>query len=212
MPQAETSTVVVHPNVRLGEGSRVEPFVVLGVPPRGRDDGELELVIGADAVLRSHAVVYAGNRIGDRFQLGHGALVREENEIGDDVSIGSHSIVEHHVTIANGVRIHSNAFIPEFSRLDERAWVGPNVVFTNAPYPLGRDAKETLQGPHLLAGAKIGANATILPGRVIGRDALVGAGSVVVNDVPDGAVVAGNPARVIRMVVDLAAYSQEVPS
>ena len=205
----DTASAVVYPNVRLGAGSRTEAFVVLGVPPRGRSDGELALVIGADAVIRSHAVVYAGNRIGDRFQLGHGALVREENEFGDDVSVGSHSIVEHHVTIGNGVRIHSGAFIPEFSRIEDGAWVGPHVVFTNAAYPLGRDAKRTLQGPHLRPRAKIGANATILPGRVIGADALVGAGSVVVEDVPDGAVVAGNPARVIRMVAELAAYSEE---
>lgn len=200
---------MVFPNVQLGPGSVTEAFVVLGVPPRGRAEGELELVLGSEAVIRSHAVVYAGNRIGDRFQLGHGALVREENEIGDDVSIGSHSIVEHHVTIANRVRIHSGAFVPEFSRLDEGAWVGPHVVLTNATYPLSPDAKRTLQGPHLKRGAKIGANATILPGRVVGENALVGAGSVVVHDVPDGAVVAGNPARIIGRVDEIAAYRQE---
>ena len=60
----------------------------------------------------------------------------------------------------------------------------------------------TVVGP----GAKIGANSTLLPGVVIGRDALVGAGSVVVHDVPDGAVVVGNPARVIRSIRDLEEY------
>jgi acetyltransferase-like isoleucine patch superfamily enzyme len=206
---ADSSGAIVYPNVHLGAGARAEPFAILGVPPRGRREGELPLVVGADAVIRSHAVIYAGNRIGERFHLGHGALVREENEIGDDVSVGSHSIVEHHVTLGNGVRIHSGAFVPEFSRLDDGAWLGPHAVLTNAPYPLGRGAKQTLRGPHLRRGAKVGANATILPGRVIGENALVGAGSVVVEDVPDGAVVAGNPARVIRMVAELGAYRQE---
>jgi acetyltransferase-like isoleucine patch superfamily enzyme len=87
--------------------------------------------------------------------------------------------------------------------------VGPNVVFTNARYPLQRDAKATLIGPRLLPGAKIGANATLLPGVVIGRNALVGAGSVVTRDVPDGKVVAGSPARIIRDVAELTVYDVE---
>ncbi len=126
------------------------------------------------------------------------------------MSIGSHSVVEHHVTIADRVRIHSNVFIPEYSVLDEGAWIGPCVVFTNALYPLSPDAKRTLKGPHVCAGAKIGANATLLPGITIGRNALVGAGAVVVNDVPDEKVVVGNPARIIKDVSELRAYQAEL--
>src|SRR5213078_4484416 len=124
----------------------------------------------------------------------------------DDVSIGSHSVVEHHVRLADGVRIHTGAFIPEHSVLEAGAWVGPHVVFTNAMYPMSRDAKRSLKGPLLRPGAKVGANATLLPGVVIGRDALVGAGSVVVRDVPDGAIVVGNPARIIGSIEDVEAY------
>ena len=199
-------TVVVYPDVRLGKEVHVDHFVIIGVPPRGRGPGELQTRIGPNAVIRSHTVIYAGNMIGANFQTGHGVMIRELNEIGDDVSIGTHSIVEHHVRIGNRVRIHSNAFIPEYSVLEEEAWVGPNVVFTNALYPLSPDAKANLKGPHLLPGAKIGANATLLPGVMIGRNALVGAGSVVVHDVPDGKVVVGNPARVIKDVAELTAY------
>ena len=197
---------LIHPNVTIGDGAVVGPFVVIGEPPRGAAPGELATVIGPGAIIRSHTVVYAGNVIGAGFQTGHGVLVRESNRIGDDVSIGSHSVIEHHVVIADRVRIHSNVFIPEFSTLDEGAWVGPGVVFTNALYPLSPDAKKTLRGPHLLPGAKIGANATLLPGVTIGRDALVGAGAVVVHDVPDGAVVVGNPARVVKQVREISAY------
>jgi acetyltransferase-like isoleucine patch superfamily enzyme len=201
------SQALVYANVLLGEGAQLGPFVVLGEPPAGAGEGELATVIGPGAVIRSHTVIYAGSTIGGRFRAGHGALIREACEIGDDVSIGSHSVIEHHVILRRGVRIHSNAFIPEFSVLEEGAWVGPGVVFTNARYPLSRDAKRTLAGPHLLAGAKIGANATLLPGVTIGRGALVGAGAVVAHDVPDGAVVVGNPARVIRRIADLSAYA-----
>jgi acetyltransferase-like isoleucine patch superfamily enzyme len=168
----------------------------------------LETHIGAGAVVLSHTVIYAGNRIGVHFQTGHSVLIRELNEIGDDVSIGSHSVIEHHVKIANRVRVHSQAFIPEYSVLEEECWVGPNVVFTNALYPRSPGTKSTLKGPHIMPGAKIGANATLLPGVVIGRNALVGAGAVVVDDVPDGKVVVGNPARVIKDISELSAYSQ----
>jgi len=200
------SAFCVYPNVAIGEGAVIGPYVVIGEPPRGAGAGELATVIGPGAVIRSHTVIYAGNIIGARFQTGHGALLREHNRIGDDVSIGSHAIIEHHVMVGQGVRIHSNVFIPEYAILEDGAWVGPCVVFANARYPLSPDAKKTLAGPHLLPRAKIGANATLLPGVTIGRDALVGAGAVVVHDVPDGAVVVGNPARVVKYVREIAAY------
>jgi len=195
--------------VHLGANVDIGEFVVIGLPPRGKEPGELETHIGPDAVIRSHTVIYAGNVIGANLQTGHGVMIRELNEIGDHVSVGTHSIIEHHVRIGNHVRIHSNAFIPEYSVLEEGAWVGPHVVFTNALYPLSPDAKRNLEGPHLLSGAKIGANATLLPGVVIGRHALVGAGAVVVCDVPDGKVVVGNPARVVKDITDLSAYAVE---
>ena len=204
MPSSISPLAVIHPGVELADEATIDPWVVLGYPVT--DQPDLVLRIGSGAVIRSHTVIYAGSTIGSGFRTGHGALVRESNDIGDDVSIGSHSVVEHHVRLADGVRIHTGAFIPEHSVLDERAWVGPHVVFTNAVYPLSRDAKRTLTGPHLMPGAKIGANATLLPGVVVGRGALVGAGSVVVHDVPDGAIVAGNPARIIGSVTDVAAY------
>jgi acetyltransferase-like isoleucine patch superfamily enzyme len=77
------------------------------------------------------------------------------------------------------------------------------VVFTNAKYPLSPGVKDQLVGPVIKRGAKVGANSTLLPGVVIGENALVGAGSVVVDDVPAGAVVVGNPARVIRQISEL---------
>lgn len=204
MPSPDSAKL--HPNVHLGANAALGEFVIVGEPARGKEPGEVETRIGDEAVIRSHTVIYAGNRIGNRFQTGHGALVREDNEIGDDVSIGSHTIVEHHVRIGNHARLHSNVFVPEFSILEEGCWLGPNVVITNARYPLSRDAKKNLKGAHIKRGAKIGANATLLPGITVGENALVGAGAVVTQDVPDGAVVVGNPARVIKRVDEIPEY------
>jgi len=200
------SVPIIHPNVSVGPEAVLGEYVLIGVPPRGCGVGELETIVGRGAVIRSHSVIYAGNVIGANFQAGHGVMIRELNEIGDDVSVGTHSVIEHHVRIASRVRIHSNAFIPEYTILEEGAWVGPNVVVTNARYPLSPGAKDDLQGVRISRGAKIGANVTILPGVVIGRDALVGAGAVVVRDVLEGQVVVGNPARVVRSLRDLPAY------
>lgn len=205
-------SALVYPDVVLGVGATVGPFVVIGEVPRGHANAGNRTVIGLNAIIRSHTVIYAGNTIGERFQTGHGVLIREANTIGDDVSIGSHSIVEHHVVIADRVRIHSNVFIPEYSVLEEGAWIGPCVVFTNALYPLSPDVKKTLKGPHICAGAKVGANVTLLPGITIGCNALIGAGAVVVQDVPDGKVVAGNPARIIRDVSDVRVYQSDLGS
>lgn len=196
-------TSKVYANVSLGAGSVLEDFCVIGTPPRGKKDGELATVIGDSAVIRSHTVIYAGNTIGKNFQTGNKVNIREANQIGNDVSIGTLSVIEHHVQIADRVRIHTQVFVPEFSVLEEGCWLGPNVVLTNARYPLSPGVKDQLAGPVIRKGAKIGANATILPGVVIGENALVGAGAVVVKDVPSGAVVVGNPARVIRNISEL---------
>jgi acetyltransferase-like isoleucine patch superfamily enzyme len=194
------TTYKLYQNVALGDGFVVEDFCIVGTPPRNTKDGELATTIGAGAVIRSHTVIYAGNVIGRNFQTGNKVNIRESNRIGDNVSVGTLSVIEHHVEIGDNVRIHTQVFIPEFSVLEEGCWIGPNVVFTNAKYPLSAGAKDSLVGPVIRKRAKIGANSTLLPGVVIGEDALVGAGSVVAKDVPAGAVVVGNPARVIRHI------------
>jgi acetyltransferase-like isoleucine patch superfamily enzyme len=190
-------------NVHLGDGSTVEEFCIIGTPPRGKRPGELATTIGEGSVIRSHTVIYAGNTIGRNFQTGNKVNIREENRIGNNVSIGTLSVVEHHVEIGDNVRIHTQAFIPEFSVLEDGCWIGPNVVLTNAKYPLSPGVKDRLVGPVIRKGAKVGANATILPGVIVGENALVGAGAVVTRDVPPGAVATGNPARVTARIADL---------
>lgn len=194
---------IIRAGTRLGKDCIIEDFVIIGVPPRGYKDGELETVIGDGAHIRSHTVIYAGNKIGRNFATGNKVNIREFNLIGDNVSIGTLSVIEHHVEIGNGVRIHSQAFIPELTILEDECWIGPNVVITNSRYPKSPNSKDALEGVVVKRGAILGANATIMPGIVIGEDSLVGAGSVVTKDVSPKTVVVGNPARVINQIENL---------
>lgn len=196
-------TAEIMKNVELGKNAEIEDFVIIGIPPKGKKEGELKTVIGDSAIIRSHTVIYAGTVIGNNFQSGNHTAIREENIIGNNVSIGTMSVVEFKTKIADNVRIHSQAFIPEYCELHEGCWIGPNVVLTNAPFPKSSKSKEFLKGVIISKDAKIGANSTILPGVKIGKNALVGAGSVVTKDVPDGKVVVGNPAKVVQDVSEL---------
>ena len=198
-----SKTAIIYPDVYLGADCHIGEYVIIGEPPRGATPESPRLRIGDHARIRSHTVIYDGNDIGENFQTGHGVMIREENTIGDNVSVGTGTVIEHHAKIASNVRIHSQAFIPEYSILEENCWVGPNVVLTNAKYPLSIEVKRSLRGPLIKRGAKIGANSTLLPGVVVGENALVGAGSVVTVNVPANKVVAGNPATIIKKVSEL---------
>ena len=196
-------TVRIYPLVELADDAVVEDFVILGKPCGDAATDGSPTCIESGAVIRSHAVIYAGVRIGKRFACGHHVMIRELTSIGSDVSIGTGSVIEHRVVIEDGVRLHSNVFVPEFSTLHKGCWLGPNVVLTNAKYPQSPSVKQHLLGPTIMPGATIGANVTILPGIKVGADSLIGAGSVVTRDVPDRAVVVGNPAKVTKTVDEL---------
>lgn len=176
----------------------VEDHCIIGVPPRGAQDGELETIIGDNSVIRAGTIIYAGNKIGSNFQTGNKANIRELNNIGDNVSIGTLSVVEHHVEIEDGVRIHTQVFVPEYTTLKTKCWLGPNVVLTNAMYPMSPNVKDELKGPIIEEGAIVGANSTVLPGVNLGKDSVVGAGSVVTKDVEPSSVVCGNPAKFLK--------------
>ena len=195
--------VQVYPNVEIGEGVTLDPPLVLGKPPRGKEPGELRLVIGANSVIRPFTTIYAGTILGAGVQTGQCVSIREDNEIADGVSVGTGSILEFGNRIGARSRIHSGCFL-EMTIVEEDVFVGPRVVFTDDPHPMGCPRyKECLGGVTVRALARIGANCTLLPGVVVGRNSLVGAGSVVTRHVPDDMVVAGNPARIIKAVADL---------
>jgi acetyltransferase-like isoleucine patch superfamily enzyme len=128
-------------------------------------------------------------------------------QIGDDVKIGSFVEIQKGVKIGNRCKVSSHTFICEGVTLEDEVFVGHNVTFINDRYPQATNGTGELQTEMdwkclktlVKRGASIGSGATLLCGITIGEAALVGAGSVVTKDVEPGAVVAGNPARVIGL-------------
>lgn len=116
--------------------------------------------------------------------------------LGSDVNINDHVFIENDVVIGDRVTVKSGVQVWDGVTLEDDVFVGPNVTFTNDPFPRSKQYPEAFARTTVQEGASIGGGATILPGRTIGRRAMVGAGAVVTRDVPPYAIVAGNPARI----------------
>ena len=196
---------MIYPNVEVGEGTIIQDGAIVGEPPRGAQPGDLKTVIGRGGVIRSGTVIYAGVTIGDRFNSGHGALVREDNVIGDDCSVGTNAVLEAGNRIGDGSRVHSGCFL-EHTHIGKRVFLAPHVVFTDDPHPVCPRYLECVLGATVEDDVSIGANSTILPGIKIKAGSLIGAGSVVTKDVEAGTVVAGSPAVRIKSVSELVCF------
>lgn len=126
--------------------------------------------------------------------------------IGDNSKIGTFVEIQKNAIIGSNVKVSSHTFICEGVQIEDDVFIGHNVSFINDKYPRSANPDGTLQTEAdwkvvktlVKKGASIGTSATILCGVTIGENAIVGAGSVVTKDVPDNAVVAGNPARMMR--------------
>jgi acetyltransferase-like isoleucine patch superfamily enzyme len=185
--------------ISIGTPHQVDDLAVIGERP-GRMIPDDALQIGPNAVIRAFSVIYVGSHIGSHLETGHGVVIREENQIGDHLSIWNQSTIDYGCAIGNRVRIHTGVYVAQFTTIEDDVFLAPGVMIANDRHPVCRDC---LQGPTIKRGARVGINATLLPGVVIGERALIGAGAVVTRDVPAGTVVAGNPARVVGQVDEL---------
>ena len=208
MPVSEiAATAVVYPGTVIGEGCKILDYAVVGKQPTlsPRSTAKREelppLELGAGTIVSTGAVVFAGTTLGERAIVGDQACVRERCTIGDDVVIGRGSLVENDTSVGALTKIQAHAYITAYSLLEDNVFIAPCVVTTNDNF-MGRTEKrhDLVKGPTIRRGARIGGGAVLLPGIEVGEEAFVGAGAVVLKDVPARALVVGSPARQIREV------------
>jgi len=139
-------------------------------------------------------------QIGEGTKVWQFVVILEGANIGKSCNICAHTLVEGDVVIGDNVTIKSGVQLWDGIRIESNVFIGPNATFTNDPFPRSKEYPPEFSGITIKQHASIGANATLLPGIIVGEYAMVGAGAVVTKDVPTRAVVAGNPAKIIRYV------------
>jgi UDP-2-acetamido-3-amino-2,3-dideoxy-glucuronate N-acetyltransferase len=158
---------------------------------------------GKKFYVNQYAVVDDNVEIGEGTKVWHFAHVQSGSKLGHHCVIGQNVNVANNVTIGNYVKIQNNVSVYEGVELEDYVFCGPSMVFTNildprCKYP--QVGAEFYIRTVVKEGASLGANSTIVCGHTIGKAALVGAGAVVTKDVPDFALVVGNPARIVGWV------------
>jgi acetyltransferase-like isoleucine patch superfamily enzyme len=202
-------TAIVYPGTVVGEDCKILDYAVVGKQPTlsPRSTAKREdlppLVLGPGTIVSTGAVVFAGTTVGERVIVGDQACVRERCTIDDDVVIGRGSLVENDTSVGAMTKIQAHAYITAYSLLEDNVFIAPCVITTNDNY-MGRTEKrhELIKGPTIRRGARVGGGSVLLPGIEIGEEAFIGAGAVVLQDVPPRAVMVGSPARQIRDVPD----------
>lgn len=192
------ANVIVHDDVSIGDGVRIDHGAVIGRMPRisrgsrRRPPAPGPTAIGAESIVCSYAIVEAGAQVGAHALIGDHAAVRDGVRIGADVAVGFAGLVRQGAELHDRVRMQAHCVVGPGVVMEEDVFLGPGVQILT-----GRLMSSATRhpAPRLRRGCQIGAGAQVLPGVEIGEAAVVGAGAVVVADVPAGTVVTGIPAR-----------------
>lgn len=213
--------VVIHADTVIGENVAVSDNAVIGRLPMKAAISTLKekelppAELGNGVIVGACAVVYRGSKLGEGVLVADLASVREDVEIGKHTIVGRGAAIENHTRVGNYVKIETNAYITAHSVVEDRCFIAPMVTTSNDNF-LGRTKErfKYTKGPHLKKGARVGANATLMPRVVIGEDAVVAAGALVTKDVPPRKIVAGVPAGLMKdtpreQLVEMQGYPEE---
>ena len=200
--------VVLHPGTEIADEVRIDDHAVIGKQPMraansattaGGDRPPAR--IGSRCIVGTGAVIYAGAALAPRVLVADLATIREDVTIGEGSIVGRGVAVENVCRIGRFCKLETNSYITAYSELEDRVFVAPGVVTTNDNFA-GRTKErfKHFKGVVVRRGGRIGANATVLPGKVIAEDTLVAAGAVVTRDTEPRRIVVGSPARDARDV------------
>lgn len=188
---------VIYDHAEIGDDSVICNDCVIGEPLADyyRDPSYVNppTVIGPRALVRSHAIIYAGCKIGSDFSTGHRVTIRENTVIGEHCSVGTLSDIQGSATLGKYCRLHSNVHISQTCSLGDFVFMYPYTVMSNDPCPPSHEVK----GGHIGSYTQVGVHAVILPGVRVGENCLVGANSVVSKKTADFSLVMGDPAKVV---------------
>ncbi|SYZ74202.1 conserved hypothetical protein [Candidatus Zixiibacteriota bacterium] len=200
--------VIIHDDVRIGDNVRIDDGTVIGkLPMKAANSAvtrEQELppaVVGSDCIIGTNVVIYRGCEIGQKVLIADLSTVRENVNIGDFTIVGRGVAIENFCKIGRYCKLETNVYITAYSELEDRVFVAPCVATSNDNY-IGRTEErfKHFKGVTVKKGGRIGVNATILPGKTVGRDSLIAAGALLTADCPDKKIMAGVPAKVFRDV------------
>jgi acetyltransferase-like isoleucine patch superfamily enzyme len=186
---------VVEDGVTLQDGAVLGKAAVLAPHSAATSEARDPLLVGQGATICTGAVVFAGAAIGPRAIIGDQAHIREGATIGERTVIGRGSAVGADAAIGARVRVQTNAWLTNWTEVEDDVFVGPGVVTMNDDTMSRLPAGETLRAPQLRRACRVGGGVLLRPGVVVGEEAFVGTGAVVTRDVPPRAVVRGVPAR-----------------
>ena len=198
--------VVLHKGTTIGAGVRIDDNVVIGKQPMRAafstlkvEDALAPAEIGDECIIGTSVVIYAGCRLGRKILVADLATIRENVKVGDATIVGRGVAIENLCEVGSRVKLETGCYITARSIIEDLCFVAPMVTTSNDNF-LGRTEErfKYTKGPHLKRGARVGANAVLLPGIIIGEDSVVGAGAVAVRDVPPYKVYVGVPARELR--------------
>lgn len=197
--------VVIHENTIIGNEVSIADSSVIGRQPKSAaiSTRKVErtlppLQIGERCTIGALVTLYAGTRIGAGAMVADMASIREMCVIKDYAIIGRGVLMEYETVVGEYSKIQTGCHITGNMVIEDHVFFGAEVTTMNDKY-MDRTG-EPFAGPHIKSGARVGCNATLLPGVVIGKEAVIGAGAVVTKDVPDYKVAVGVPARVIKDV------------
>lgn len=199
---------VIRKDTQIGDACRIDDYAVLGKTPTRAKRSALTqendlgpLILGAGCKIGAHAVLYRGATIGADCMIADFGQVREDVTVGAETIIGRGAYVENKVRVGAGVKIESHAYVCALSEIGDGCFIAPGVVFTNDNFlARTRERFKYHKGATLKRGARVGANATLLPGIVLEEEAVVAAGAVVTRNVAAKTVVAGCPAKPLKAV------------
>ena len=194
---------IVYDNVFIGDNSIIANDCIIGEPQNNYyfDDNysNPETIIGSNALIRSHTILYSGSTFGDNFSTGHRVTIRENMVFGKNCRVGTLCDFQGHSKIGNYCWFHSNVHIGQKSTVGNFVFIYPYVIFTNDPTP----PSNICVGPSVGDFTQIAVSSILLPGVKIGQHVLIGANTVVSKDIEDFKLVVGNPGKILKDVREI---------